>query len=216
MPRTRIKICGLTRREDALAAVAAGVDALGLVFYADSPRGLSIAAAQALVQGLPPLVTLVGLFVDAEADYVHQACQRLPLGLLQFHGSETQAYCGAFAVPWMKALRVAADSDIEAMIALYPEADAILLDTYRAGRAGGTGECFDWGKIPPQIQQPWVLAGGLQAGNVGTAIAAARPFAVDVSGGVEAAPGIKDPRKITEFVAAVSAADRTTGVDSDY
>jgi phosphoribosylanthranilate isomerase len=203
--RTRIKICGITRQSDALAAINAGVDALGLVFYPGSARALSLADAEAVVRGLPPLITLVGLFVDAEAGFVDEACQRLPLGLLQFHGAEADEYCRGFARPWMKALRVADDSDVPAMIDAHPGAAAILLDTWRAGQPGGTGESFNWGQVPANPTRPLVLAGGLNAGNVGRVISMTHPFAVDVSGGVEESPGIKSREKIEQFVAAVQA-----------
>ena len=213
MSRTRIKICGITRQSDALTAINAGVDALGLVFYPASARALSLADAEAVVRGLPPLVTVVGLFVDAEAGFGEEACQRLPLGLLQFHGGETDAYCGSFSRPWMKALRVADDSDVPAMIDQYPGAAAILLDTWRADQPGGTGESFNWQKVPTSTTQTLVLAGGLNAGNVARAISMTRPFAVDVSGGVEESPGIKSREKIEQFVAAVNATEKVVRVD---
>lgn len=205
MYRTRIKICGITRQSDALAAINAGVDALGLVFYPGSARALSLADAEAVTRGLPPFITLVGLFVDAEAGLVDEACQRLPLGLLQFHGEETDDFCRSFCRPWMKALRIAEDSDVPAMIDEHPGAAAILLDTWRADQPGGTGDSFNWQQVPVNPTRPLVLAGGLNAGNVGRAISMTRPFAVDVSGGVEESPGIKSREKIEQFVAAVNA-----------
>jgi phosphoribosylanthranilate isomerase len=203
--RTRIKICGITRQSDALAAINAGVDALGLVFYPGSARALSLADAEAVTRGLPPFITLVGLFVDAEAGLVDEACQRLPLGLLQFHGEESDDFCRSFCRPWMKALRIAEDSDVPAMIDEHPGAAAILLDTWRADQPGGTGDSFNWQQVPVNPTRPLVLAGGLNAGNVGRAISMTRPFAVDVSGGVEESPGIKSREKIEQFVAAVNA-----------
>ncbi len=208
MPRTRIKICGITRQSDARAAVKAGADALGLVFYPDSPRAVTLTEAEAVVAALPPSVCLVGLFVDAEPELVTEACEALPLSMLQFHGNEKQAYCRDFGLPWMKALRVAPDTDVEAAMEDYSEANAILLDTWRAGIAGGTGESFDWNKVPRETGRTLVLAGGLRPNNVAEAIAAAHPYAVDVSGGVEASPGLKDAGKIAEFIAAVAAADK--------
>jgi phosphoribosylanthranilate isomerase len=209
--RTRIKICGITRRCDALEAINAGADALGLVFYPGSARALSLADAENIVRDLPPLVTLVGLFVDAEKELVQEACQRLPLGLLQFHGDEPEDFCRGFSLPWMKALRVAEDSDVTAMMAQHPAAAAILLDTWRAGRPGGTGQSFDWRKVPTDSERALVLAGGLNPDNVAGAIEMTRPYAVDVSGGVEAAPGIKSRQKIKEFVAAVRATELESG-----
>ncbi len=172
-----------------------------------SPRALELDQAESIVSGLPPLVTLVGLFVDAAPETVAEVCQRLPLGLLQFHGAEGEDYCAQFDLPWMKALRVAEHTDVAAAMAAYPGASAILLDTYRAGQPGGTGESFDWSQVPAQRNCPLLLAGGLDADNVTAAISTVRPFAVDVSGGVEASPGIKDAARIGEFVAAVRAAD---------
>ena len=208
MPRTRIKICGITRQSDARAAVKAGADALGLVFYPDSPRAVTLTEAEAVVAALPPSVCLVGLFVDAEPELVTEACEALPLSMLQFHGNEKQAYCRDFGLPWMKALRVAPDTDVEAAMEDYSEANAILLDTWRAGIAGGTGESFDWNKVPRETGRRLVLAGGLRPNNVAEAIAAAHPYAVDVSGGVEASPGLKDAGKMAEFITAVAAADK--------
>ncbi len=210
MSRTRIKICGITRNCDALAAVEAGVDALGLVFYADSPRAVTVSQAEAVVAGLPPMVTLVGLFVNASAEQVRDACSRLPLGLLQFHGDEPASFCSEFGLPWMKALRITGDSSVSEMMQAYTGASAILLDTWRAGVPGGTGESFDWQLVPTNLTPALVLAGGLNAENVGRAIQQVRPFAVDVSGGVEASAGIKDVLKISEFVTAVRTADRVS------
>jgi len=204
-------VCGITRRSDARAAVAAGADAIGLVFYPNSARAVSVSQARLILEGLPPLVTVVGLFVDALPELVEEACQELPLGLLQFHGAETQEYCASFGLPWMKALRVAPESDVDAMMAAYSQANAILLDTYKAGQPGGTGERFDWGKVPIGTAQPIVLAGGLKPENVGAAVAQCQPYAVDVSGGVESTPGQKDSEKLAEFVAAVWAANRNNG-----
>jgi len=208
--RTRIKICGITRNCDALAAVEAGADALGLVFYADSPRAVTVSQAEAVVAGLPPMVTLVGLFVNASAEQVRDACSRLPLGLLQFHGDEPASFCSEFGLPWMKALRITGDSSVSEMMQAYTGASAILLDTWRAGVPGGTGESFDWQLVPTNLTPALVLAGGLNAENVGRAIQQVRPFAVDVSGGVEASAGIKDVLKISEFVTAVRTADRVS------
>jgi len=190
--------------------VEAGADALGLVFYADSPRAVTVSQAEAVVAGLPPMVTLVGLFVNASAEQVRDACSRLPLGLLQFHGDEPASFCSEFGLPWMKALRITGDSSVSEMMQAYTGASAILLDTWRAGVPGGTGESFDWQLVPTNLTPALVLAGGLNAENVGRAIQQVRPFAVDVSGGVEASAGIKDVQKISEFVTAVRTADRVS------
>lgn len=189
-----------------MAAIEAGADAIGLVFYRASPRAVDITVAEEIVAGLPPLVTVVGLFVDADREAVESACRFLPLSLLQFHGDEDPRFCGSFGKPWMKAVRVGADTDIQAAAAPYAGAAAILLDSYKAGVPGGTGTTFDWAMVPA-MGLPVVLAGGLHAGNVAAAIGATSPYGVDVSGGVEDAPGKKSAEKIMEFVSAVRAAD---------
>ena len=185
----------------------AGADALGLVFYGKSKRAVSIEQASEIVHGLPCFVSVVGLFVDADEALVKEACAALPRYVLQFHGEEPQDYCRQFSRPWMKALRVQASSDVEAEMQRYPEASAILLDTWRADSPGGTGERFDWSLVPAHRQQALVLAGGLNEHNVGAAISATRPFAVDISGGGESSPGVKDVQKLTAFTRAVARAD---------
>lgn len=209
--RTRVKICGITRVEDAAAAVAAGADAIGLVFYAASPRVVAPAAAAAICASLPPFVSAVGLFVDADADTVRATLALVPLTLLQFHGAETPEYCAQFGLPYIKALRMRGDADVEVEQRRHTQARALLLDAYSPGRPGGTGEVFDWQRIPPALRPRIVLAGGLDAGNVAAAIAQVRPYAVDVSGGVEAAPGRKDAQRIEAFIAAVQGADAAAG-----
>ena len=205
--RTRVKICGITRVEDALAAAAAGADAIGFVFYASSPRAVNVQAARAICASLPAFVTTVGLFVDAEPNAVRAILEDVPLDLLQFHGAETPAYCAQFARPYLKALRMRDDIDVLAAEQQYSAARGLLLDTYRAGVAGGTGETFDWQRVPGSLCDKIVLAGGLAPHNVAAAIAQVRPFAVDVSGGVESIPGHKDVNKIAAFIAAVRRAD---------
>ncbi|UAW99727.1 phosphoribosylanthranilate isomerase [Halopseudomonas nanhaiensis] len=196
----RVKICGITRPEDALAAAGAGADAIGLVFYPGSPRHVSPDAAARIVKALPPFVTSVGLFVDAGEADVREVLRQVPLDLLQFHGDEPDEFCSRFGVPYMKALRVRPGDDLDALAAQWPGACAILLDAYKPGMPGGTGERFDWSMIPASRSWTLVLAGGLDASNVRQAIDLARPWAVDVSGGVEADKGIKDPEKINAFV----------------
>ena len=198
----RVKICGITRVEDASAAVAAGADALGLVFWEPSPRRVTVAQAQTIAAAAGPFTTLVGLFVDAEATLVEQVLAQVPLHLLQFHGAESSAYCEQFQRPYLKALRMRAELEVEAAMAAYRSAAGILLDAYRPGIPGGTGETFDWERVPREHGARLVLAGGLNAGNVAAAVAATNPYAVDVSGGVELAPGRKDPHKIAAFIAA--------------
>ena len=207
MKRTRVKICGITRSEDAKAAVAAGADALGLVFYPPSPRCVSIEQAEVIVKQLPPFVSVVGLFVNAERGEIEAASHRASLDLIQFHGNECPDYCAGFDRPYIKAIRVRADTDLLAERARYPGARALLLDTYRPGVPGGTGESFDWSLIPSALAGEVILAGGLDADNIESAVRRVRPYAVDVSGGVEAAKGIKDPAKIRAFMRGVRRAD---------
>jgi len=207
--RTRVKICGLTRPADVEAVAAAGADGIGLVFYSRSPRAVDIEGARALVAALPPFVTSVGLFVDASPDEVWRVLAAVPLDLLQFHGDEPPEACAAFGRPWIKALRVRPGLDLTAEAGRYAGARALLLDAYRPGVPGGTGERFDWGLIPPELGPRIVLAGGLAADNVAEAIARVRPYAVDVSGGVESARGIKDHAKIDAFMQGVRDGDRS-------
>ncbi|VXB85515.1 N-(5'-phosphoribosyl)anthranilate isomerase [Pseudomonas sp. 8O] len=199
----RSKICGITRIEDALAVVEAGADAIGLVFYGKSPRAVSVEQAAAILHALPPFVTTVGLFVDMPRDELQQLLQRLPLDLLQFHGDESPADCEGFGRPYIKALRVRPGEDVAAAMAPYTGARGILLDTFIEGVPGGTGASFDWSLVPEDAAKPIILAGGLDADNVARAIRQVRPYAVDVSGGVEASKGIKDADKIRAFVRAV-------------
>nr|WP_064494851.1 phosphoribosylanthranilate isomerase [Pseudomonas chengduensis] len=203
MTVVRSKICGITRIEDALAAVAAGADAIGLVFYGKSPRAVGVEQAAAIVQALPPFVTSVGLFVDMPRDQLQQLLQRLPLDLLQFHGDESPADCEGYGRPYIKALRVRPGEDVAAAMAPYSGARGILLDTFVEGVPGGTGASFDWSLVPENAAKTIILAGGLDADNVAAAIRQVRPYAVDVSGGVEASKGIKDAGKIRAFVQAV-------------
>ncbi len=205
--RTRIKICGFTRPDDACEAAALGVDAIGLVFYAPSPRAVDAGQARAIVAALPPFVTSVGLFVDAPADEVRAVLEAVPLDLLQFHGDEPPAYCAQFGRPWLKAIRMREGVDLESEAERYREATGLLLDAYRPGVPGGTGEAFEWERVPRDLALPVVLAGGLNPGNVAQAITTVRPWAVDLSGGVESARGIKDAAKMAELVDAVRAAD---------
>lgn len=205
MSVVRSKICGITRLEDGLAAVAAGADAIGLVFYARSPRAVSIEQARAVVAGLPPFVTTVGLFVDMPQRDIEAVLAAVPLDLLQFHGDESAAECEALGRPYIKALRVRAQDDVAALVDAYPGARAVLLDTFVEGVPGGTGQAFDWALVPATLSKPVILAGGLTPGNVAAAIAQVRPYAVDVSGGVEASKGIKDATKVKDFVRAVRA-----------
>ena len=190
---------------DALVAAEAGADAIGLVFYGKSPRAVSIVQAREIVAALPPFVTTVGLFVNASRCEIDETLDAVALDVLQFHGDETPAECARFHRPWYKALRVRAGDDIRAEVARYVGARAVLLDTFVEGVPGGTGEMFDWSLVPEDLPAPVILAGGLTPQNVRQAIERVRPFAVDVSGGVELRKGIKDPARVREFVAQVRA-----------
>jgi len=203
MSVVRSKICGITRIEDALAAVEAGADAIGFVFYAKSPRAVTALQARAIIAALPPFVTTVGLFVNASACELNETLDAVPLDLLRFHGDESPADCEGHGRPYIKALRVRPGEDVAAAMAPYAGARGILLDTFVEGVPGGTGASFDWSLVPENAAKPIILAGGLDAGNVATAIRQVRPHAVDVSGGVEASKGIKDAGKIRAFVRAV-------------
>jgi phosphoribosylanthranilate isomerase len=205
--RTRVKICGITRAEDALAAVEEGADALGLVFYASSPRAVSVERAREIVSSLPPFVCAVGLFVDAKPAVVERVLERVPLNLLQFHGQETRRDCELFGKPYIKALRMRAGTDIRAEAERYGSAAGLLLDAYRPGVPGGTGQVFDWSLVPSDTPKPLIIAGGLEPGNVAEVILRTRPYAVDVSGGVERAKGIKDRARIAEFMKGVRSVD---------
>jgi phosphoribosylanthranilate isomerase len=207
--RTRVKICGLTREDDVDAAVAAGADALGFVLWPGSGRHVDEARLAALTARVPAFVTRVGLFVDQDPELIARCAEHLDL--LQFHGDESPAFCGGFARPWIKALRMRDGLDLHAAAAAYGEARALLLDAYRPGVPGGTGETFDWSRIPANLAKPVILAGGLTPDNVAEAIVTVHPFAVDVSGGVEAARGRKDPARLAAFCRAVRKADTARG-----
>lgn len=203
--KPRVKICGLTRVGDLTAAIEAGADAIGLVFYPPSPRYVDLKTALELARAVPPFVTIVGLFVNADPMAVRETLAALPIHLLQFHGDEDERYCRQFDRPYMKAARVKSGIDLIQYAAAFPSAQAIVLDAFVEGFGGG-GKVFDWSLVPTGLGKPVVLSGGLDASNVGEAIARVRPAAVDVSSGVEAAKGIKDPEKMRSFVAAVRAA----------
>ncbi|TDR54865.1 phosphoribosylanthranilate isomerase [Halomonas ventosae] len=203
--RTRIKFCGLTRPEDVDAAVAAGADALGFVLWPGSKRAIDEQRLAELSERVPAFVTRVGLFVDPDLALVARAAEHLDL--LQFHGDEPPGTCMAVGRPWIKALRMRDGLDLHAAAEAYGGARALLLDAYRPGVPGGTGETFDWSRIPASLAKPVILAGGLTPDNVAEAIAVVAPFAVDVSGGIEAAPGVKDATRMAAFLQAVRQAD---------
>ncbi len=201
--RTRIKVCGITRREDALAAAEAGVDAIGLVFYPPSPRYVEPAQAAAIAACLPPFVTTVGLLVNADSETIAEVVGQVGIDMIQFHGNECPDYCASHQRPWIRALRMKDDLDLSREAQRFTAARGLLLDAYRPGVPGGTGKTFDWARIPADMRSRLVLAGGLNPDNVGQAVAQVRPWAVDVSGGVESAPGIKDKQLVARFVEAV-------------
>ena len=204
---TKIKICGLTREADVDAALAAGVDALGFVFYPNSPRHVTSLRAAELARRIPPFVEVVGLFVNALPEAVRETCAQVPISLLQFHGDEDGAYCRQFSRPYIRAARVRPGLDLVEFAGSFPDARGLLLDAFVEGYGGG-GHVFDWTLIPPGLPGFLVLSGGLTVGNVGDAIQRVHPAAVDVSSGVEMSKGIKDHDKMRAFVAAVRAADR--------
>lgn len=207
--RTRVKICGITRPEDGQAAAGLGADAIGLVFYPPSPRAVTAERAAFIVEHLPPFVTVVGLFVDAAREYIAEVLQSVPLDLLQFHGEEVPAACAGHGRPWIKAIAMGEAVDLEQTMQHYSEASGVLLDSFKAGVPGGTGECFDWQRIPQELSAKIILAGGLNPQNVEQAVRQVRPYAVDVSGGVEAAKGIKDAEKMAAFIAGVKRGDNS-------
>lgn len=198
--RTRVKICGITNLNDALGAVSAGADAIGLVFYAPSSRAVTIEQAADIVSQLPPFVNVVGLFVNAEAHYIHSVLAHVGLDLIQFHGDESPEYCESFNHAFIKAVRVKKGLDLVQCAIDYSAAKGLLLDAFAEGVPGGTGLVFDWALIPQTLPLPVILAGGLNADNVQDAIQQINPYAVDVSGGVEASKGIKDQTKMEAFL----------------
>ena len=207
---TRIKICGITRPEDAMAAAQEGADAIGLVFYAGSMRYVDIERARAILEVLPPFITSVALFVNPTTQEVAQVIEALTIDLLQFHGDEDEVFCTQFSFPYLKAIRVGPATDLVQCAVDFHSAKALLLDAQVAGSYGGTGHTFDWGQIPVQRNMPIILSGGLTPENVRTAVQAVKPWAVDVSSGVEvagAAKGIKDRGKIAAFIHGVRNAD---------
>jgi len=216
MASTRIKICGITTKEDARDAISCGADAIGLVFYANSPRSVSIDQAAQIAAIVPPFVSVVGLFVDEPVASIERILSTVAIDLIQFHGDETPQFCQQFGHAWIKALRVRPGLDLSGACRQYDRARGILLDSWQEGMPGGTGKSFDWQLALGELSLPVVLAGGLHAGNVGNAIATLRPAAVDVSGGVELSPGRKDVHKIRKFIAAVRAADhQVEGIEHD-
>ena len=206
--RTRVKICGITSVDMAREAVKQGADAIGLVFYPPSPRCVSLQQATEIVASLPAFVTAVGLFVNEQADEIKRIISKTRINLLQFHGNECPDYCASFDFPYIKAMRMSDDIDLFQQRSDYSRAQSLLLDTYRDGVPGGTGEAFDWDRIPEDLAGEIILAGGLEAENITRAIQRVKPYAVDVSGGVESSKGVKSPEKIRQFMQGVKIADQ--------
>lgn len=205
--RTRVKVCGITRVDDAIAAVDAGVDALGLVFYPPSSRFLEVARAAEIAAQVSAFVSVVGLFLDASRETVGSVLRDVPIDLLQFHGCETAAFCSSFERPYIKAIGMQSGTALNSCVQDYADAKGFLLDSHAAGEAGGTGKRFDWSTVPYDFPRPLILAGGLKPDNVGEAIRTTRPYAIDLSSGVESQPGIKDRNKITRLMNEVRKVD---------
>lgn len=199
----RIKICGITREEDAIAAASLGADAIGLVFYPQSPRHVSLEQARRIIAVLPPFVTVVGLFVNPDKEQVEQVLQSCAVDMLQFHGDETPAFCRVFSRPYLKAVRMRTTQDVVEAARLYSDARAILVDAFVEGSFGGTGQVCDWLQLPTDLTLPLVLSGGLHPDNVGRALRLVRPAAVDVSSGVEQSKGIKSAAAMAAFITEV-------------
>jgi phosphoribosylanthranilate isomerase len=205
--QTRIKICGITRLEDALSALELGADALGFVFVQKSPRYIEPAKAAEIIAQCPPFASIVGLFMDHDADFVRQVMNVVPMSILQFHGDESADYCQSFTLPYIKAIPMGAGVEPVSYADAHPASKAFLLDSHGGGKSGGSGETFDWDAIPKNFARPLILAGGLDANNVKSAVTEINPYAVDISSGVEAAKGIKDAQKMASFIAAVKEGD---------
>ncbi len=202
-PRTRVKICGITRPEDGVAAAQLGADAIGLVFYPPSPRFVDVETARRIVAALPPFVTVVGLFMNAEPVAVQRVIDRVPLHLLQFHGDEDPDYCASFGLPYLKAVPMGANADVLDYERRFATTAGLLLDSHGGDQMGGSGQGFDWTRIPAKRRKPLILAGGLHPDSVAEAIRQVRPYAVDVSSGVESAKGIKDAELMRAFLRGV-------------
>ena len=209
--RTRVKICGITRLEDAFAVVDGGADALGLVFYPRSPRCVSLDTAYTITRAVAPFVTVAGLFVNAAEDSIREVLARVPLGLLQFHGQEANPDCSRYGLPFIKSIAMEPGVDVAAIMGHYPDAAGFLLDAWQPATHGGSGETFDWNRVPAGMPRPVILAGGLTPDNVAAAIRATRPYAVDVSSGVEHARGIKSADRINAFMKGVASSETDKG-----
>lgn len=205
--RTRVKICGITRIEDGIQAAQLGVDAIGLVFYAKSPRNIDTQLAQAICNALPGFVSTVALFLNPDKTLVQRVIDEVPVDILQFHGTEPAEFCAAFSKPYIKALGIAGVEDVNALVEQYSSARSLLLDSHSAGKAGGTGEAFDWNRIPFDLRQKIILAGGLNPDNIAQAVRQVQPYAVDLSSGVESAPGIKNRELMMHLMQQIKSID---------
>ncbi len=206
--RTRVKICGFTQVDEAVDAAELGVDAIGLVFYPPSPRYVSIEQATKIVKALPAFVTIVALFVDEKESQIKQVINNVSIDCIQFHGDEKPVDCRIYNKPYMKAIRMQPGLDVLEIANQYHDASALLLDAYHPGIKGGSGSQFDWELIPKNCSRPIILAGGLQVGNVKQAVQSVRPYALDVSSGVEKTKGVKDVAKMTAFIQEINEGDR--------
>jgi len=209
--RTRVKICGITRTEDARSAIEYGADAIGLVFFEGSPRHVTLEQAGQIAAAVAPFVTVVGLFVNASPSGIWHVLENVPLGLLQFHGHEANDDCNGYGLPFIKSVAMKPDTDLRAQIRAYPDAGGILLDAWQPQSHGGGGQVFDWTQVPHDLEAPVILAGGLTSANIATAIRQVRPYAVDVSSGVESGKGIKSAGMISAFMKGVRDSDAETG-----
>ncbi len=207
--RTRVKICGITRFEDARAAARAGADSIGFAFHPPSPRFIEIEPALEIRRSLPPYLTVTAVFLDDDEDWIAQVVHRLRPDCLQFHGAEDEAFCAGWTLPYVKSIPMGSVDDIDAYAERYPSAQGFLLDSNAAGRMGGSGDTFDWSEIPESFDYPLVLAGGIKPSNVADAIARTRPWGVDVSSGVEVSKGIKSAELIEAFIREVKRGDET-------
>lgn len=201
--RTRVKICGITRPEDGATAAGLGADAIGLVFHRPSPRFVTVDTARRIIAALPPFVSVVGLFMNAEPAAIRAVLAEVALHELQFHGDEEPAACAAFGLPYIKAVPMGASADVRDYEQRFVGAAGLLLDSHGGQQMGGTGHGFDWTRIPAERHKPLILAGGLHPGNVAAAIRQVRPYAVDVSSGVESAKGIKNAELMRAFLRGV-------------
>lgn len=206
--RTRVKICGFTDVQNAVAAANLGVDAIGLVFYPPSPRHVSVEQAIAIVKALPAFVTVVALFVDEQESQIREVLSKVAIDCIQFHGDESADECARYNKPYMKAVRMKPELDVVEIAKQYQQASALLLDAYHPGIKGGSGSQFDWDLIPEDCPLPVILAGGLEVGNARRAVESVRPYALDVSSGVESSKGIKDVAKMAAFIQEINEADR--------